>query len=130
MQGRHTVTNAQWARIRNLLPPERNRPGRPASSNRRMVNAILWVLKTGAPWRDLPRKYGPWQTAYGRFRRWSQRGVWDKVFQQVSRDQDSESWLIDATIVRAHQDASGAKKGIRKPSAAAEAVQVPRFTLS
>ena len=91
-----------------------------------MVNAILWVLKTGAPWRDVPRKYGPWQTVYSRFNRWSKRGVWDEVFQALSRDPDDESWLIDATIVRAHQDATGAKKGIRRPLAAVVGARAQR----
>ena len=94
-----------------------------------MVNAILWILGTGAPWRDLPKKYGPWQTVYARFRRWSQRGICDAVLKEVSQDQDEESWMIDATIVRAHHDATGAKKGILKPSAKAAEAPAPKFTL-
>lgn len=94
-----------------------------------MVNAILWVLKTGAPWRDLPRRYGCWKTVYSRLRRWTAKGVWDEVFKEVSQDQDEESWLIDATIVRAHQDASGAKKGDLKPSDEVEEDLRRRYTL-
>lgn len=80
-----------------------------------IVNGILWILGTGAPWQDLPRRYGPWQSVYSRFRRWTQQGIWQTVFEQVSQDQDTESWMIDATIVKAHQDASGAKKGDLRP---------------
>jgi transposase len=75
-----------------------------------MVNAIVWVLKTGAPWRDLPEHYGSWETVYSRFRRWTKRGVWAAVLAELAKNEDGESYLIDATIVRAHQDASGARK--------------------
>ncbi len=80
-----------------------------------MVNAVLWLLRTGAPWRDLPPRFGPWNSAYSRFRRWAQRGVWDKVFAELSKDADSETFMIDATIVRAHQDATGAEKNGPQP---------------
>jgi transposase len=93
-----------------VLPAERGRPGRPAKSNRVVLNGILWVLRTGGPWRDLPSRFGPWNSVYTRFRRWVQQGVWDRVFQELSKDADSESFMIDATIVRAHQDATGAEK--------------------
>lgn len=116
MGRRHELSDEQWDRICGLLPPERGRPGRPAKSNRKMVNAFLWILRTGAPWRDLPARFGSWNSAYSRFRRWAQRGVWDKVFAELSRDADRETFMIDASIVRAHQDASGAeKKPDRKP---------------
>lgn len=95
-----------------------------------MCNAILWVLGTGAPWRDLPAKYGPWKSVYTRFRRWSRRGVWDQVLKEIGKDQDQESWIIDATIVRAHHDATGGKKGIITPSERAEEAPVRRFTPS
>jgi len=75
-----------------------------------MVNAMLWVLKTGAPWRDLPAHYGSWNTVYSRFSRWSKQGLWGKLLAELARDEDGQSYLIDATIVRAHQDAAGAQK--------------------
>jgi putative transposase len=74
---------------------------------------MLWILRTGAPWRDLPSAYGPWESVYTRFSRWSQSGVLARLFEALSRERDDEGYLIDATIVRAHQDASGAaKKGV------------------
>lgn len=77
-----------------------------------MVEGMLWILRTGAPWRDLPSAYGPWQSVYTRFSRWSASGVLARLFEALARERDSEGYLIDATVVRAHQDASGAvKKG-------------------
>jgi transposase len=110
MVRRHELTAGQWERIRGLLPPERGREGRPSIDNRRVVNAIRWVLKTGAPWRDLPEHYPKWKTVHSRFSRWTRRGVWARVLAELAKDQDGESFLIDATIVRAHQDAAGALK--------------------
>ena len=82
-----------------------------------MVNAILWRLRTGAPWRDLPERYGPWQTAYSRFRRWQRAGVWDRALAALHAEGDAAGdpdWtlhFVDGTTVRAHQHAAGAKKG-------------------
>jgi len=104
------LSDEQWAGIAPLLPPEVGRVARPSKSNRRMVDAMVWILKTGSPWRDLPGHFGPWQSVYSRFRRWTQQGVWARVLDKLTEQQDSESYLIDATIVRAHQDATGAKK--------------------
>lgn len=131
MNARHGISHRQWEQIKELLPRERHRIGRPSEhSNRKMLHGILWILGTGAPWRDLPKRYGPWQTVYSRFRRWTQRGIWDQVFQAVSQDPDTESWLIDATIVRAHQDATGAKKGTLKRLGSAEGGPAPNSTSS
>lgn len=129
MGRRHGLTRGQWAQIAPLLPPEVGRVARPAKSNRMMVEAMVWILRTGAPWRDLPRHFGPWKSVYTRFRRWTQRGIWAQVLEKLSEQQDRESYLIDATIVRAHQDATGAKKGGRKPSVTPEEAQPQRFTL-
>jgi transposase len=108
---RHELTDAQWEAIQQLLPPERGRVGRPAStSNRLVVNAILWVLRTGAPWRDLPERYPGWSGVYARFRRWNQKGLWALLLQQLAHSSDDESFMIDSSIVRAHQDASGARR--------------------
>jgi len=93
-----------------------------------MVNAVLWILRTGAPWRDLPKRFGSWNSVYSRFRRWAQRGVWDSVLAELRKDADTESFMIDATIIRAHQDATGAeKKTDPKLSAAQEAAQPRRY---
>jgi transposase len=117
MVRRHELTDAQWERLRPLLPPQRPATGRPAKDHRAVVNAILWRLKTGAPWRDLPERYGPWQTAYSRFRRWQRAGVWDRVLAALQAEGDARGELdwtlhfVDGTSVRAHQHAAGAKKG-------------------
>ena len=95
-----------------------------------MVNAMLWVLRTGAPWRDLPERFGPWQSVYTRFARWQKRGIWKRIFEALVRDQDAETFMIDATIVRAHQDAGGAQKKRARSSSASRAEEsAPRFTL-
>jgi transposase len=118
---RHELTDDQWERLAPLLPPQRPAIGRPAKDHRRVLNGILWVLKTGAPWRDLPERYGPWQTVYSRFRRWQQAGIWDRILVDLQRDADQagrvdwEIHYIDSSIVRAHQHAAGAKGGTQVP---------------
>jgi transposase len=130
MARRHELTAEQWERIRDLLPAERGREGRPSIDNRQVVNAIRWILKTGAPWRDLPGYYPKWKTVHSRFSRWSRREVWARVLAELAKDQDDESFLIDATIVRAHQDAAGAlKKQAHRPSGVPEEDRPRRFTL-
>ena len=130
MVRRHELKAEQGEKIRELLPPESGREGRPSIDNRQIVNAIRWILKTGAPWRDLPTYYPKWKTVHSRFSRWCRQGVWARVLAELAEDQDSESFLIDATIVRAHQDAAGAqKKPGRKLSGGPEGDQPQRFTL-
>ena len=104
------LTAEQWAKIEPLLPKPTKKGGRPPKPHRPKVEAMLWILRTGAPWRDLPVAYGPWESVYTRFSRWSQSGVLARLFAALSRERDDEGYLIDATIVRAHQDASGAAK--------------------
>ena len=113
-----------WQRIEKLLPPQRGTGGRPAKPHRPMVEAMIWLLRTGAPWRDLPVAYGPWQSVYTRFSRWSKSGVLRRLLEGLAQEQDGEGYLIDATIVRAHQDASGARKrGARRTSVARAAAR-------
>jgi transposase len=76
---RGDLSEAEWRLLEPLLPPERGRKSRPAFDNRQIVNGILWRIRTGAPWRDLPEKYGKWMTVYQRFRRWSEAGIWEAV---------------------------------------------------
>jgi len=78
------LTDGQWRLVESLLPPERGRPGRPSRSNRGMVNAILWVHRTGSPWRDLPKAFGPWQSAWTRFDRWARAGVWQRALERLA----------------------------------------------
>jgi transposase len=100
------------------------------------VNAILWHLGTGAPWRDLPERYGPWQSVYTRFRRWRLAGVWDRAFAALQREEDAagrvdgDVQFVDGTVIRAHQHAAGAKGGIPRPkrSVAAGAASPRRCT--
>lgn len=100
-----------------LLPPARPATGRPNHDHRTIVNGIIWRLRTGAPWRDLPERYGPWQTVYSRFRRWQQAGIWNRVLAAVQTEGDEQGSLdwslhfVDGTTIRAHPHAAGAKKG-------------------
>src|SRR5215207_5232934 len=80
---RHELTDEEWATLEPLLPPSRPATGRPNKNHRTILNGILWILRTGAPWRDLPERYGSWRTVYSRFRRWQQAGVWDRVLTAV-----------------------------------------------
>ena len=117
-QHRHELTDEQWERLQPLLPPQKppNR-GRPGKDQRTIINGIVWIDKTGAPWRDLPERYGPWQSVASRFYRWRQQGVWDRVLAQLQQESDAEGevvWtlhFVDSSIVRAHQHAAGAKRG-------------------
>ncbi len=108
---RMQLTDEQWFLMKDLLPPERGRRGRPAKYNRNVVNAILWVLRTGLSWRDLPYSYGSWNTVYTRFNRWTKQGVWDKFFNHFTLNCDNEFNMIDSSAIKAHQHAAGTKGG-------------------
>ncbi len=101
---RYELTDEEWEKINDLLPPERTgKKGRPPKNNRTMFNAIVWIARSGAPWRDLPERYGPWETAYSRFRKWLDDGILDNIFHTLSLDAELTELSIDSTIVRAHQ---------------------------
>src|SRR4051794_23897436 len=110
------VTDAQWQRLEPLLPPEKPRTGRPNHDHRRVVSGMLWIHRTGAPWRDLPERYGPVGTVSSRFYRWCRAGVWDRILSALQAEADARGeidWdlhFVDATIVRAHQHAAGARR--------------------
>ncbi|RKH97390.1 IS5 family transposase [Corallococcus sp. AB030] len=106
---RHELTDEQWKQLEPLIPARRG--PRTKKGDRQFVNAVLWRVKTGAPWRDLPERYGPWKTVYNRFGRWATRGVWEGLFKSLQLQVDDVGSLMDATIIRAHQDAAGAKGG-------------------
>ena len=113
---RYELSDVQWARIAPLLPGKVGDPGRTALDNRLFVNSVLWVLRSGAHWRDLPERYGKWKSAHKRFSRWAATGVWDRVFADLIKDRDNQYLMLDSTLVRAHQQAttgrgSGQKKG-------------------
>ncbi len=119
MVGRGEMTDRAWAQIAALLPQNGERGGQ-WRDHRTVINGILWKLRTGAPWRDLPERYGPWQTCADRLYRWRRDGTWERLLARVQTTTDAVGALdwevgVDATIVRAHQHASGAR---RQPSAA------------
>ena len=105
---RFDLTDEEWAMLEPLLPRAR-RSAR--VHDRKVLNAIFYILRTGAPWRDLPERYGPYTTVYNRFDRWARRGIWKKVFDTLAAKSRVGLHLIDATIVKAHRAASGAKGG-------------------
>jgi transposase len=127
---RYELTEAQWQQIKGLLPPDHGQPGRERQPNRAMVNAILWVLRSGAPWRDLPQHYPKWKSVHTRFLRWSKRGVWKHVLDTLAVDLDAEFTIVDASIVRAHQDAAGGKKTEASASGDPGEDRRPRYMLS
>jgi transposase len=111
------LTDVQWERLRPLLPPQKPRTGRPAKDHRTVLNGILWILRTGSPWRSLPERYGSWKTVSSRFYRWQQAGVWDCILSTLQQEADAEGRLdwslhfVDSTVVRAHQHAAEPKGG-------------------
>lgn len=105
------LSEVEWALISPLLP---NKPrGVARTDDRRVLNAIFYILRTGSPWRDLPERYGPYTTAYNRYNRWAKAGVWLRVFEALASASPQSMQLIDASVVRAHQHAAGGKKGAR-----------------
>jgi transposase len=105
----HDLTNKQWKRLSPLLPPQKPHTGRSAADHRRILNGILWIIRTGAPWRDVPERYGVWQTIASRFYRWRKAGIWARLLAAVHQQADAakqRDWAlhsVDGTIVRAHQ---------------------------
>ena len=116
---RTVLSDVQWERIAPLLPGKKGDPGRSGENNRRFVEGVLWVVRTGAPWRDLPDCFGKWFSVWKRFRRWALKGVFERLFQALSDEPDFEYALIDGTIIKVHRHATGAKGGLSiRPSAA------------
>jgi putative transposase len=113
MVKRYELSDAQWARISELLSGKKTDPGRTAVDNRLFVNGCLWVLRSGAHWHDLPERYGKWKTLHKRFSRWAKTGVWERVFKVLTADRKNEYLMLDSTLVRAHQQAATGKGGPR-----------------
>jgi transposase len=116
---RRTLSDAQWARIESLVPGKSTDRGRTGADNRLFVDAVLWMARSCAPWRDLPPEFGKWTSAHSRFRRWALSGVWESLFNTLADDPDFEYVMIDATISKVHADAAGAKGGLRLTASAA-----------
>jgi transposase len=121
-QRRHELSDDEWTRLKPLLPPQQPRTGRPARDHRPVLNGMVWILRTGAPWRDLPPRYGPWKTVYSRFRRWREAGIWDRILIALQADGahdgkiDGSLAMIDGSSIRAHQHSAGAPKKGRSPT--------------
>jgi transposase len=108
---RYALRDDQFERIEYLLPGRPGSVGRSsAKGNRLFIEAVIWKFRTGAPWRDVPERFGDWKNIHRRFSRWAERGVWERLFQLLADDPDNEYAMIDATIVRAHQHSAGARK--------------------
>ncbi|GMG70272.1 hypothetical protein TEHOK1_09610 [Tetragenococcus halophilus] len=105
---RYELSDEQWAQIAPYFP--KYRTGRPPKSNRVMFNTILWIARSGAPWRDLPKEYGSWKTVHSRFCLWRDSGLLESLFIQLNQQADDENLSIDSTVISAHQHSAGAKK--------------------
>jgi transposase len=108
MLRRHEISDEHWDAIKHLLPGQEGDPGATAKDNRLFVNAVLWIAKTGAPWRDLPDRFGKWNSVFQRFNRWCKAGVFNLVMKAL-QDPDLGVLLLDSTVIRAHQHAAGAE---------------------
>ena len=111
---RYELNESQWRRLEPLLAGRVGTVGRPAEDNRRFVNGVLWVIRSGMRWADLPERYGKYKSVHKRFLRWAERGVWDRLFNDLVADRKNPYLMLDSTIVRAHQQAAtGRKKGAK-----------------
>jgi len=118
---RFDLSDEEWMLLEPLMPKSRKSA---RADDRKIMNAIFYVLRTGMPWRDLPERYGPYTTAYNRFKPLARRGIWKKIFDKLASKSHDSLYLIDSTIVKAHRAASGAKGGSKiKRSASAVAAQ-------
>jgi transposase len=109
---RTVLSEKQWGRIAPLIPGKEGDPGRSGDNNRMFVEGVLWIVRTGAPWRDLPNCFGNWFSVWKRYRRWALKGVFEKLFKELSGEPDFEYALIDGTIVKVHRHGTGAKGGL------------------
>jgi len=108
---RFVISDRSWSFIEPLVPGKKRDPGATGRDTRLFLEAVLWRVRVGAPWRDLPTGFGEWNSIFRRFRRWAKKGVFQRIFEALADDPDLEYILIDGTIVSVHQKASGAKGG-------------------
>lgn len=111
MVKRYELSDEQWRKIADLVPGKVGDPGRSGDDNRRFVNGVLWVLRSGAHWHDLPPRYGKYKSVHKRFTRWAKAGVWERVFDSLTADPDNDYLMLDSSLVRAHQQAATGKGG-------------------
>ena len=107
---RHSLTDEQWIRLQKVLPGQRTGP-KARRGDRQFIDAVLYRARTGVAWRDLPERFGPWKSIYNRFANWSKKGLWAKIFKALQLRIDKTASILDGSVVRAHQDASGGKGG-------------------
>ena len=107
---RHALTDSQWAKLQPLLP-SRTQGRQSTKGDRLFVDAVIFRARTGIQWRDLPERFGNWKSVYNRFRNWAAKDVWSRVFLELRIDVDETASIVDGSVVRAHQDASGGKGG-------------------
>ena len=108
---RHDMSDSVWKVLEPNLPGQRGQWGGIAQDNRRFINGVFWVIRTGAPWRDLPPDYGKWSTVHQRFIRWRRSGIWERILEVLVQDPDYEWLMIDASHVKVHPHAAGARGG-------------------
>jgi putative transposase len=108
---RLVLSDSAWARMALHIIGDRRSRGTSGRDNRMFVEGVLWIVRTGSPWRDLPEDFGEWNSVFRRFSRCSRKGVWPRLFEAMADDPDFEYLIVDSTIIRAHQHAAGAKKG-------------------
>lgn len=116
MLQRHQITDSQWDAIKDLLPGQEGDPGVTAKDNRLFINAVWWIAKTGAPWRDLPERFGKWNSVFQRFNRWCKAKVFQTIMDQL-KDPDLDVLMLDSTVIRAHQHAAGAEGSTQEAEA-------------
>ena len=111
-QRRHELKDQEWERLRKYFPERQSGElGRPRNENRQILNGMLWIVRTGAPWRDLPERYGSWNTVYDRFRKWQETGLFGKILAELGLEADLQDMGTDSTCAPAHEHSAGAKKG-------------------
>ena len=108
---RHDISNKTWALLESHLPGRAGVWGGKANDNRTFINAVFWILRTGAPWRDLPPDYGDWKNTHRRFCRWRDKGIWERIIEPLVDAPDYEWLMIDASHIKVHPHAAGAKGG-------------------
>ena len=124
---RYVLSDAQWAKMEPHCLGKPTDPGRSGNDNRLFIEAVLWIVRTGSPWRDLPAHFGKWNTVFKRFRHWVKADVFKRIFDALSDDPDLEFAMVDGTIVKVHRHGQGAKGGLKaRPSASPEAAGRPR----